>query len=82
MQAVIAKHEEVVYSKYELVRVTNHDRVSSIVGKHALLNHWHEELEITYRRQRHLLHRRAAHSGGTGEADCDQFGKCSQYCAG
>lgn len=48
MQEVVAKHEEVVYSKYELVRVTNHDRVSSIVGKHALLNHWHEELEITY----------------------------------
>lgn len=48
MQEAVAKHEEVIYSKYELVRVVNHDRVSSIAGKHALLNHWHEELEITY----------------------------------
>lgn len=48
MQEAVAKHEEVVYSKYELVRVANHDRASSIASKHALLNHWHEELEITY----------------------------------
>jgi hypothetical protein len=25
MQEAVAKHEEVVYSKYELVRVVNHD---------------------------------------------------------
>ena len=48
MQESVAKHEDVIYSKYELVRVVNHDRESSITGKHALLNHWHEELEITY----------------------------------
>ena len=48
MQEAVAKHEEVVYSKYELVRVVNHDRESSIAGKLAILNHWHEELEITY----------------------------------
>ena len=48
MQEAVAKHEEVVYSKYELVRVVNHDRESSMIAKHALLNHWHEELEITY----------------------------------
>ena len=48
MQEAVEKHEEVVYSKYELVRVVNHDRESSIAGKLAFLNHWHEELEITY----------------------------------
>lgn len=48
MQAAVAKHENVIYSKYELVRVVNHDRESSIAGRHFFLNHWHEELEITY----------------------------------
>lgn len=43
-----ARHENVIYSKYELVRVINHTCESSIMGRHNLLNHWHEELEITY----------------------------------
>lgn len=58
MQEAVARHEDVIYSKYELVRVISHDRESTIAGKHSLLNHWHEELEITYnyRRQRGLLY--------------------------
>lgn len=48
MSEVRAKHEDVVYSKYELIRVFNHDLKSSVSRQPYLLNHWHEELEITY----------------------------------
>lgn len=48
MTGPIAKHEDIKYTEYELIRVFNHTYESTVSGRHYFLNHWHEELELTY----------------------------------
>lgn len=48
MCELIVKHEDVQYTKHTLIRIFNHTYDSTIDGMDFFLEHWHEELEITY----------------------------------